>query len=167
MCALCPIGNCTFFNVLKRSLTRKVVWSFTDHLQCQNLISVLLYGCSLARNRSTLRIEDIKKRALRFVPDDCGSSYQDLLIQCEVSGIKIMTLRLLVIEVFKCVNKLDPEYLNEIFTQKMPTTFVILLMWRDLNRILQSSGLNPLEITRQKYGICYQTIVKKLYHWMI
>ena len=50
--------------------------------------------------------------------DDYESSYHDLLKQCEVSGTKIITLRLLAIEVFKCVNKLDPKYLNEMFTTK-------------------------------------------------
>ena len=50
--------------------------------------------------------------------DDYESSYHDLLKQCEVSGTKIITLRLLAIEVFKCVNKLDPKYLNEMFTIK-------------------------------------------------
>ena len=50
--------------------------------------------------------------------DDYGSSYHDLLIQTEIPGIKIMTLRLLAIEVIKCVNKLNPEYLHEMFTVK-------------------------------------------------
>ena len=68
--------------------------------------------------KSLDRIENIQKHALRFVLDDYESSYHDLLIKCEVSGIKIMTLRLLAIEVFKCVTKLNPEYLNEMFTIK-------------------------------------------------
>ena len=35
-----------------------------------------------------------------------------------------MTLRLSAIEVFKCVNKLNPEYLNEMFTiKKCPYNF--------------------------------------------
>ena len=117
--------------------------------------------------KSLDRIENIKKHALRFVLDDYGSSYHDLLIQTEVPGIKIMTLRLLAIEVFKCVNKLNPEYLNEMFTIKSAhTTFVILLFWKDLNRIQQGTGLNPVEIVGQKYGICYQTTVNQLYHWV-
>ena len=44
--------------------------------------------------RSLDRIEIIQKRALRFVLDDSESSYHDLLIKCEVSGMRIMTLRL-------------------------------------------------------------------------
>ena len=64
------------------------------------------------------RIDNIWKRALRFVLDDDESSYHDLLIQCGVSGIKIMTLRLLAIQVFKCVNKLNPECWTEMLTIK-------------------------------------------------
>ena len=59
--------------------------------------------------KSLDRIENIKKRTLRFVLDDYGPNYHELLIQNEVSGIKIIILRLLTIEVFKCVNKLDLE----------------------------------------------------------
>ena len=36
----------------------------------------------------------------------------------EATGIKTVTLRLLVIEVYKCVNKFNPEYLNEMITLK-------------------------------------------------
>ena len=71
------------------------------------------------------RIENIKKNALRFVLDGYTWNYHDLLIQCEVSGLKNMTLHLLAIEVFKCVNKLDPEYLNEIFTIRQIRTPVL------------------------------------------
>ena len=46
-----------------------------------------------------------------------------------------MTLRLLAIEVFECVNELNPGYLNEMFTIKKSahTTFVILLFGKVLN----------------------------------
>ena len=46
------------------------------------------------------------------------SLYHDLLNKSEATGIKIMTLRLLAIEVYKCVNNFNPEYLNEMFTKK-------------------------------------------------
>ena len=68
--------------------------------------------------KSLDRIEDIQKRALRFVLNDYQSNYQDLLNKSEATGIKIMTLRLLAIEVYKCVNNLNPKYLNEMFTKK-------------------------------------------------
>ena len=84
--------------------------------------------------KSLDRIENIQKRALRFVLDDYESSYHDLLIQCEVPGIKIMTLRLLAIDVFKCVNKLNPEYLSEMFTIKKMS---IRLSWYFYSRKVQ------------------------------
>ena len=55
---------------------------------------------------------------MRFCPERFHSSYLDLLIQSEVSGIQIMILRLLEIDVYKCENKSNPEYLNETSTTK-------------------------------------------------
>ena len=110
------------------------------------------------------RIENIKKRALRFVLDDYESSYHDLLIQCEVSGIKTLALRLLAIYGIKYVNKLNPEYLNEMFTIKnCPYDFRDTSILEGPGRILQSTDLNPLETMKQKYGTCYQTTVNQLY----
>ena len=99
--------------------------------------------CMFTCKTSLGRIDNIWKRALRFVLDDDESSYHDLLIQCRVFGIKIMTLRLLAIQVFKCVNKLNPEYWTEMLTIKnVHATFVILPFWKGPNRILQRTDLN-------------------------
>ena len=68
--------------------------------------------------RSFTAIENIQKRALRFVSNDFTSNFQELLNDSGVSGIRIMTLRLLAIEVYKCVKKFNPEYLNDIFILK-------------------------------------------------
>ena len=68
--------------------------------------------------KSLTAIENIQKRALRFVLNDYTSSFQELLNDSEMSGILIMTLRLLAIEVYKCVKKFHPEYLNNIFIIK-------------------------------------------------
>ena len=43
--------------------------------------------------RSFTAIENIQKRALRFVLNDYTSSFQELLNDNGVSGIRIMTLR--------------------------------------------------------------------------
>ena len=97
----------------------------------------------LTSNKSLDKIKNIQKRALRFVLNDYETSYHDLLIQSEVSGIKIMTLRLLAIEVFKCVIKLNSEYLNEMLTIKIVhTTFVIVLFWK-----------GPIRISSTKYKV--------------
>ena len=117
--------------------------------------------------KSLDRIENIIKRALRFVLDDYGSRYHDLLIQSEVPGIKIVTLRLLTMEVFKCVYKLNPEYFNEMFTiKKCPYDF------RDASILERSKsnttryGLKSFRNYWKKYVICYQTTVNQLYHWV-
>ena len=119
---------------------------------------------SLARNRSTeLRIYKNAPCVLCWMI----TGYHDLLIQSEVPGIKIMTLCLLAIEVFKCVNKLNPEYLYEMFTiKKCPYDF------RDTSILERSKsnttrfGLKSFRNYGAKYGICYQTTVNQLYHWL-
>ena len=67
---------------------------------------------------SLSKLENIQKRALRFVLDDYQSDYNDLLQNANVPGIKIMLLRYLAIEVFKCINEINPAYLNEMFIRK-------------------------------------------------
>ena len=67
------------------------------------------------------KLENIQKRALRFVLNDYELDYNDLLTKANVPGIKIMTLRQLAIEVYKSVTKINPEYLNELFLPKQCT----------------------------------------------
>ena len=57
------------------------------------------------RKTSLSKLENIPKRALRFVLNDYQSGYTDLLHNAKVPGIKIM------VEVFKCVNEISPAYL--------------------------------------------------------
>ena len=67
---------------------------------------------------SLLKLETIKKRALRFVLNDYASDYYDLLKKADVPGMKIMALRFLAIDVYKCINGLNPKYLNDLFIVK-------------------------------------------------
>ena len=50
--------------------------------------------------------------------DDYESDLYTLLNKADVPGMKIMTLRYLAIEVYKCMNGLNPKYLNDLFTNK-------------------------------------------------
>ena len=70
---------------------------------------------------SISKLENIEKRALRFVLNDYESDYNDILTKANVPGIKIMTLRQLVIEIYKSVTKINPEYLNELSLSKQCT----------------------------------------------
>ena len=63
-------------------------------------------------------VEKIQERALRFVCKDFVSSYEDLLNKCDLDTIKLMSLRHLETEVFKCVHSLNPNYLNSMFQLK-------------------------------------------------
>ena len=65
---------------------------------------------------SLSKLENIQKRALRFVLDDYQSGYTELLQNANVPGIKIMVLRYLAIEMFKCIKGINPAYLNAMFT---------------------------------------------------
>ena len=65
------------------------------------------------------RLEDIQRRALRFVLYDYDSCYENSLTAASVPGIRINLLRCLAIEVFKCVNGLNPDYLNKMIHKKI------------------------------------------------
>ena len=70
------------------------------------------------RKTSLFKLENIPKRALRFVLDDYQSRFTDLLHNANVPGIKIIVLWYLAIEVFKCVKEISPAYPNAMFTRK-------------------------------------------------
>ena len=67
---------------------------------------------------SLSKLANIQKRAFRFLLDDYQTGYTDLQQNANVSGIKIMVLRYLAFEVFKCINEISPAYLNAMFTRK-------------------------------------------------
>ena len=103
---------------LKECLDYKVVWPFTRPLIIMsnfNYCSVIWMFTSKA---SLSKLETLQKRALRFVLNDYESTCQNLLHNCNVLGIKILLLRNLAIEVYKCATKINPAYLNEMFNAK-------------------------------------------------
>ena len=73
--------------------------------------------------KSLTNIENIQKRVLRFVNNGYTSRFQELLTNSGVSGIRIMALRSLAIEVYKCVKQMNPVF-NDMFTRnKCPYEF--------------------------------------------
>ena len=61
------------------------------------------------------KIEKIQARALRFVHNDCESSYDDLLIKSETVTMEVKRMRSLCIAIYKTLNNLNPQYMNETF----------------------------------------------------
>ena len=110
MCALRPVGNWMFFRVLDYKSRMPIHNSFV--MSNFNYCPIVWMFTS---KKSLEKIENIKKCALRF---DYQPNHHDLLSKNEATGIKIMTLRLLAIEVYKCVDNFNPEYLNEMFIKK-------------------------------------------------
>ena len=56
-------------------------------------------------------MEKVQERALRFVYEDFGSFYEDLLQKTGLPSLHIRSMRLMVIEVFKILNEMCPPVL--------------------------------------------------------
>jgi hypothetical protein len=65
--------------------------------------------------KNSYKLEKLQERALRFVFSDLTSSYSDLLLRGNLLSLSALRIRFLAIEVFKCVNGLNPPYLNDLF----------------------------------------------------
>ena len=65
---------------------------------------------------SLKKIENLQKRALRFLYRSYNTSYEDLLLKSGVSSINVTLLRTLCIEIFKTLNNLNPSFMKEIFS---------------------------------------------------
>ena len=68
--------------------------------------------------RQLQRINKLQERALRFVANDYSSSYTILLDKCKVPSISTLCVQYLAKEVYKCINNLNPGYLNDMFINK-------------------------------------------------
>ena len=65
---------------------------------------------------SLKKIENLQKRALRFLYKSCNTSYEDLLLKSNFSSKDVKRLRTLSVEIFKTLNNLNPSFMNEIFS---------------------------------------------------
>ena len=63
------------------------------------------------------KLEKLQERALRFVFRDTTSSYENLLTRGDFLPLSVYRIRWLGIEVYKCFNGLNPNYLNNFFKQ--------------------------------------------------
>ena len=68
--------------------------------------------------KSLNKIESLQKRALRFLYNDYSISYEGLLEKAGKVKMNVYRLRNLCLEIYKTINKLNPEFMNNIFKVK-------------------------------------------------
>ena len=61
------------------------------------------------------KVENLQKRALRFLQNGYHSSYETLLHKSGKTTVNVRNLRNLCKEIFKSLNNLNPVFLKEIF----------------------------------------------------
>ena len=74
--------------------------------------------------KSLNRIENLQKRALRFLLNDYESTYEQLLNKAGRSSISINRLRTLCAEIYKALNELNPGLIKNIFTVKVTNRLI-------------------------------------------
>ena len=74
--------------------------------------------CSAA---STNKLEKVQERALRFINNDHTSSLNDLLKSTKTQPLHVCRIKQMACEVFKIINKMSPEYINDLVEIKTST----------------------------------------------
>ena len=65
---------------------------------------------------SLKKIENLQKRALKFLHKRYNTSYEDLLLKSRFSSMNVKRLRTLCVEIFKTLNNLNPSFMKTIFS---------------------------------------------------
>ena len=69
----------------------------------------------VSSKKSMAKIENLQKRALRFLHNDISSSYDELLDKSGKTSINVRIHRILCTEIFKTLKSLNPTFMNEVF----------------------------------------------------
>ena len=69
--------------------------------------------------QSVNKIENLQKRALRFLYNNFEASCEDLLSKGGKSTMNVMRLRTLCVKIYKTRNDLNPSFKNNIFKLKI------------------------------------------------
>ena len=68
--------------------------------------------------KSTKKMERIQERALRFIYHDYTSTVKELLINSKCDPLHVKRMRDMGCEVFRIVNKISPDYIQDLITLK-------------------------------------------------
>ena len=66
-----------------------------------------------------LNVENLQKRALRFLLHDYSSSYEGLLKKSGKTNINVCNYRTMYIEIFRTLNNINPGFVKGVFRLKM------------------------------------------------
>ena len=77
-----------------------------------NYCPLVWHYCS---SKSLKKIEKIQELSLRMLYSDYTSDYNQLLNKSTIASMEVKRLRNLTLEIFKTLNHLNPEYMQEIF----------------------------------------------------
>ena len=69
-------------------------------------------------NANILKMEKLQRRALRIVFNDYASSYKELLLRAEISSLYVSRIKSIAIESYKCINELNPKFLQHLLEVK-------------------------------------------------
>ena len=67
---------------------------------------------------NSTKLEKLQERALRFVYRDTTSTYEEILKRGDFLPLSIYRLKFLAIEVYRCINNLNPTNLSDLFVHK-------------------------------------------------
>ena len=101
--ALIQLKNYLSFNA-KRVLIKSYIIS--NYNYCP-----LVWMFSIAKSLN--KIENLQKRALRFLYNGYSISYEGLLEKAGKVKMNVYRLRNLCVEIYKTINKLNPEFMNK------------------------------------------------------
>ena len=83
-------------------------------------------------------MENIQKRALRFLLDDNDSTYEELLVKSNNNFMSVKRLKVLCTEIYKTLKNLNPSYMSDIF------------QFPESNRPVRSQNLNNLSVPKRR-----------------
>ena len=103
---------------------------------------IFILSWIFCRKRNSVKLEKLQKRALSFIFSDYTSPYRELLKHVHFRSLSALRIRYLAIEMYKCVQGLNPPYLNVPFKSKDTRC-----NFRDSNRLQQP------EFQTVRYGL--------------
>ena len=107
-------------NVMKRigkylSRLNKLTIFHSFILSNFNFCPLAWHFCS---KTNTKKLENIQKRALRFIYNDYTSSYEELLLKAKIPSLEIKRMRTMAIETYKILYNLSPPCLQDLVSFK-------------------------------------------------